>query len=111
MTEVMIDPNVRVAGGLTFSGFEDVRGPMPLAGQEVLVREPEANLVAIGVVDHLNDEDRLVYVRVDWTQLAPDHLPTDNEFLGDLRRRELARSVAPEPISRQVTGVAAVPSA
>ena len=28
MTEIMIDPNVRVSGGLTFSGFEDVRGPM-----------------------------------------------------------------------------------
>lgn len=41
MIEIMIDPNVRVASGLTFSGFEDVRGTLPIAGQRVRVREPE----------------------------------------------------------------------
>jgi hypothetical protein len=81
----MIDPNVRVAGGLTFSGYEDVRGPMPVAGQHVLVREPEANLVAVGIVDRVDERDRLVYVAVDWTQLAPDRLPTPEQFLGILR--------------------------
>lgn len=86
MTEIMIDPNVRVSGGLTFSGYEDVRGPMPVAGQQVLVREPEANLVAVGTIDHFDVNDRLIYVAVDWTQLAPDHLPTPDEFLCALRR-------------------------
>jgi hypothetical protein len=85
MTEIMIDPNVRVSGGLTFSGYEDVRGPMPSRGQQVLVREPEANLVAIGTVDHIDENDRLIYIAVDWTQLAPDVLPKPDELLAALR--------------------------
>ena len=93
MTEIMIYPNVRVSGGLTFSGFEDVRGPMPRSGQQVLVREPEANLVAIGTVDHVDESDRLIYVAVDWTQLAPDVVPTPGEFIAALRRASLSQLV------------------
>lgn len=85
MTEIMIDPNVRVSGGLTFSGYEDVRGPMPIPGQQVLVREPEANLVALGTVDRIDENDRLIYIAVDWAQLAPDQIPTPDEFMGILR--------------------------
>ena len=73
------------------------------------MREPEANLVALGIVDHLDENDRLVYLQVDWTHLAPDHLPTADEFLVSLRRQVLARSIASDPISRQVAGVAAAP--
>jgi hypothetical protein len=106
MTEIMIDPNVRVSGGLTFSGYEDVRGPMPAEGQQVLVREPEANLVAIGIVDRIDEEDRLIYVAVDWAQLAPDQLPTPDEFLGVLRHSE-ERSYALSSVDRpDVRGVA-----
>lgn len=81
MTEIMIDPNVRVAGGLTFSGFEDVRGPMPVAGQRVLVREPEANLVAPGIVTSVDNEDSLIYIRVEWASLKTDVLPTPDQLL------------------------------
>ena len=86
MTEIMIDPNVRVAGGLTFSGFEDVRGPMPSVGQSVLVREPEANLVATGIVDHVDYQDSLIFVAVNWETLAPDRLQSPEELLASLRR-------------------------
>jgi len=103
MTEIMIDPNVRVSGGLTFSGYEDVRGPMPVAGQQVLVREPEANLVAVGTVEHLDENDRLVYVAVDWAQLAPDHLPTPDEFT---LRRSQTRSLF-QPVGRPIMSGAA----
>jgi hypothetical protein len=96
--EIMIDPNVRVAGGLTFSGFEDVRGAMPAEGQQVLVREPEANLIAVGVVDHVDTVDELVYIAVDWTQLAPDNLPTPGELVGRLQRTLAAR----QPLARQL---------
>ena len=95
MTEVMIDPNVRVAGGLTFSGFEDIRGPIPVSGQQVLVREPEANLVAVGTVRRIDENDRLIYISVDWTQLAPDHLPTPEEFLRERRAAVSYLTTAP----------------
>jgi hypothetical protein len=108
MTEIMIDPNVRVAGGLTFSGYEDIRGPMPAAGQQVLVREPEANLVAVGTVDHLDENDRLVYVAVDWGELVPDQLPTPTEFMGTLRRSQ-TRSLF-QPIGRPVMSGTAAPT-
>lgn len=101
----MIDPNVRVSGGLTFSGYEDVRGPMPVAGQQVLVREPEANLVAIGTVDRLDENDRLIFVAVDWAELVPDHLPTPDEFIGALRRSQ-ARSMF-QPMGRPIMSGAA----
>jgi hypothetical protein len=109
MTEIMIDPNVRVSGGLTFSGYEDVRGPMPAPGQQVLVREPEANLVAVGTVDHLDENDRLIYVAVDWEQLIPDQLPTPAEFMGTLRFSQ-TRSLF-EPIGRPVMSGAPTPTA
>lgn len=91
MTEIMIDPNVRVSGGLTFSGYEDVRGPVPSRGQQVLVREPEANLVAVGTVDHVDENDRLIYIAVDWTQLVPDRLPSPEELMAALRRGALSQ--------------------
>ena len=34
-TEILIDPNVRVAGNETFSGFEDVVGEFPAEGASV----------------------------------------------------------------------------
>lgn len=97
MTEVMIDPNVRVAGGLTFSGFEDVKGPLPKPGQRVLVREPEANLVASGIVDRIDYADRLVYLAVNWEALAPDHLPRPEEFTATLRRTAAATNWSTDP--------------
>ena len=90
MTEIMIDPNVRVADNLTFSGFEDVRGPIPQKGQSVLVRELEADLVAIGVVDRVDYEDSLIYIAVNWESLAPDRLPTPEEFLPELGKYTFA---------------------
>ena len=74
-TEIMIDPNVRVAGNETFSGFEDVRGPMPAVGQNVVVREPEGDLIGAGVVTRLDEAARLIYIAVDWPSLVPDVAP------------------------------------
>ncbi len=92
MIEIMIDPNVRVLGGLTFSGFEDVRGPRPSPGQQVLVREPEANLVAIGTVDHIDENDQLIYIAVDWTQMVQDRLPSPEELMDELRRGDWSQT-------------------
>ena len=80
MTEIMIDPNVRVEGDLTFSGFEDVRGAMPTVGQRVLVREPESNLVASGTVARVDSDDSLIYIRVEWGSLRPDVLQTPDQL-------------------------------
>jgi hypothetical protein len=80
LTEILIDPNVRVAGNLTFSGFEDVRGDMPAVGDLVTAREPEANLVAVGAVDRVDEHDQLIYLVVDWKTLAPEHIPSLQEL-------------------------------
>ena|SRR5258705_8594059 len=80
-TEIMIDPNVRVAGNETFSGFEDVRGPMPVKGQRVVVREPEADLVGDGVVSRVDRTARLIYIAVDWPSLVPSLPPTPEQLL------------------------------
>lgn len=89
MTELTIDPNVRVAGGLTFSGFEDVCGPMPSEGQSVLVREPQANLVAVGIVDRIDHVDSLIYLAVRWETLAPDRTAAEYaELLGQTGFRQ-----------------------
>lgn len=83
-TEILIDPNVRVAGNLTFSGFEDVRslvgGAIPREGERVIVREPEANLVTVGTVVRVEPHDELIYIAVDWGTLAPEAVPTPAEL-------------------------------
>jgi hypothetical protein len=71
----MIDPNVRVAGGLTFSGFEDVIGELPDPGDRVVVREPESGITGIGTVTQVNFADHLIYLNVDWSKLAAPSTP------------------------------------
>ena len=67
---VMIDPNVRVAGNQTFSGFEDVLGDgLPDPGDRVIVREPESGVTGSAVVTRLDFDDRLIYLTVDWAGL------------------------------------------
>ena len=70
MTRIAIDPNVRVRGGLTYSGYEDVDGELPLDGQ-VEVYEPEGDLLGMGRVVDVDEKARLVYVEVEWSTLRP----------------------------------------
>ena len=83
MTEIMIDPNVRVAGGLTFSGFEDVIGDLPDPGDRVIVREPESGITGVGTVERVEFADRLVYLAVDWAGLSQP-IPTQSELAARL---------------------------
>lgn len=72
VTEIWIDPNVRVAGNQTFAGFEDVHGPRPRLGDHVMVREPESNLVGLGRVTCVDRGDELIYLAVNWGTLVPE---------------------------------------
>jgi hypothetical protein len=83
MIEVMIDPNVRVAGGLTFSGFEDVIGDLPDHGDRVIVREPESGITGFGTVERIEFADRLIYLSVDWAGLTLP-IPTQGELAAKL---------------------------
>jgi hypothetical protein len=80
-TEILIDPNVRVAGNETFSGFEDVVGDLPAEGARVRVREPESNIVGEGVVTRVDEHDRLIYLAIDWSKLAPERVMTPDELM------------------------------
>lgn len=64
-SRIEIDPNCRVRGNQTFSGFEDVSGPMEV-GMEVEVYESEANIVGYGRITDIDHGKRLVYLTVDW---------------------------------------------
>ena len=77
MTRISIDPNVRVRGGLTYSGFEDIDGELPLDGL-VEVYEPEGDLLGSGKVVDVDDEAQLVYVEVEWSSLRPRLEPLGN---------------------------------
>jgi hypothetical protein len=83
-TEVLIDPNVRVRGGQTYSAFRHVRGDTPQVGQEVFVREPESNLVGKAVVTDINNSDHLIYLRVDWAALAPEQPLTPDQLMAQV---------------------------
>lgn len=80
LTEILIDPNVRVEGNLTFSGFEDVEGDVPNEGDYVVVREPESDLSTLGRVRRVDYSDKLVYLDVDWKTLAPDWVPSPEQL-------------------------------
>lgn len=68
MTRIAIDLNVRVRGNLTYSGYEDIEGDLPLDGV-VEVYEPETGVSGPGRVVEVDEESRLVYLEVDWTRL------------------------------------------
>jgi hypothetical protein len=68
LSRVEIDPNVRVRGNQTFSGLENVYGPIAI-GQAVQVFEPEANIVGDAWVSDIDNDKGLVYLRVMWSSL------------------------------------------
>lgn len=71
-TEIAIDPNVRVHGNGTYAGFEDIlRGNLPSVGDDVVVREPESDLVGVGQITEIDVPRSLVYLSVDWSSLRP----------------------------------------
>lgn len=69
MTRIVIDPNVRVRGQLTYAGFEDVEGSIAV-GQNVDVVEPESGLVGKGLIVEIDLQTQLVYLGVDWSALV-----------------------------------------
>lgn len=69
-TRVEIDPNVRVRGNQTFSGLEDVDGPVAV-GDTVTVYEPEADLEGRGEITDIDYDKQLVWIRVVWSSLQP----------------------------------------
>jgi hypothetical protein len=62
----VIDLNVRVRGNQTYAGFEDVRGPVPAAGEQVLAIEVESGVVMDAAATDIDQEKRLVYLAPDW---------------------------------------------
>ncbi|MGV8874266.1 MAG: hypothetical protein ACOH2Q_17160 [Rhodococcus sp. (in: high G+C Gram-positive bacteria)] len=84
MTEIAIDPNVRVRNDETFSGFEDVKGDFPKVGDTVRVREPESNVVGAAKVTRISAADSLIYLAVEWDNLAEERLLTPSELLSRL---------------------------
>lgn len=79
MIRIAIDPNVRVRGDLTFSGFEEIEGdfdPSQLSiNEDVIVFEPETGAQGHGRISDVSLERRLVYLEVEWKTLAPPARP------------------------------------
>lgn len=80
LSRVEIDPNVRVRGNQTFSGLENVYGPIAV-GQAVQVFESEADIVGDAWVTDIDNKKKLVYLRVLWSSLRDrenkDGVPVD----------------------------------
>lgn len=78
-TRIAIDPNVRVRGNDTYSGFEDVAGELAV-GADVEVFVEETELVGQGRIAEIDPDRRLVYLSVDWSSLAErDVRQTDSQ--------------------------------
>lgn len=71
VNRIKIDLNVRVAGHLTYAGFEDVvpEGSVVRLGEQVLAWEPECGMAADAVVHAIDDGTETVYLDVDWKSL------------------------------------------
>ena len=75
MIRIAIDPNVRVHGDLTFSGFAEVDGDITTLaeGHEVIVYEPESGATGTGHIDEIDSTRQLIYIDVAWKTLVwPD---------------------------------------
>lgn len=73
ITQIEIDPNVRLGGTRTFAGFEHVRGADGFklsVGETVEVIETESHLSGEGTVESIDVERRLVYLSVEWATLV-----------------------------------------
>ncbi|MEU2106472.1 hypothetical protein [Nocardia sp. NPDC019255] len=86
MTEIVIDPNVRADNGVTYSGFEDVRGELPKAGEFVLAREIESNVITEAIVTRVDEDSKLIYLAVAWSRLRDDKPMTQDEFHATYRQ-------------------------
>lgn len=62
---IIIDPNVRVRGSMTYTGFEDTNEQVA-TGDTVLAIEQESEMVWDAVVTEIDDESRLIYLYVNW---------------------------------------------
>lgn len=80
---IAIDLNVRVRGGQTYVGFEDVRipgfsadDPVDLEhirpGTPVTAFEEETGVIADATVTAVDEEARLVYLAVNWQSFRDD---------------------------------------
>jgi len=70
--EIVIDPNVRVAGNRTYAGFEDVTGAFVddiNVGDPVTVVEEESDVVGTATVYEIDAPRQLIYLTVDWPSL------------------------------------------
>lgn len=69
---IAIDPKVRVAGQLTFAGYEDVEGNhIPKVGEAVTVYVPGTDKEATALVTELLGGE-LIYLAPAWRQLFPE---------------------------------------
>lgn len=72
LSVVVIDPNVRVRGGQTFVGIEDVGvnmediGAPVEVGSPVICREVENGIDWDGKVTDIDESHGIVYIAVDW---------------------------------------------
>lgn len=73
LVRIEIDPNVRVEGNNTFSGFSHINVNAEFyavrEGEPVLVYEPEADIEGFGWVYRMDYEKELVFIKVDWSSL------------------------------------------
>lgn len=69
---IIIDPNVRIEEGRTYSGFEDVLGTFVSdlrEGDAVTVLEEESGLHGEAVIYAIDPDKELVFLTVDWGSL------------------------------------------
>ena len=79
--EIVIDPNVRVEGGRTYAGFEDVVGGFVgdlRPDMPVTVAEEEADLIGEATIHSIDRDRQLIYLTVEWSSLRPR--PTDSQI-------------------------------
>lgn len=81
VTQILIDPNVRVEGNETFAGFEDVRGSLPSEGEQIIAIVEDTDVVGLAHVTRVSPEDRLIYLAVEWDRLAPIESITPDELV------------------------------
>ena len=109
-TTVEIDLNVRVHGGQTYSGYEDVSGPLAV-GDVVEVFEPESGVRGPGRVTDIDAAKRLVYCQPVRNDLGPRKIHVAEPQVSNLghERRVLAQDV-PDDLGGFLTlGVVARP--
>lgn len=103
MERVKVDFSATVKGGLIRANQKRADGPLHV-GDKVEAYDPAEDMQFIGVIDHLSDDGRFAFLRMEWE----DNTPVPSNMAG---QNLLVASWSESPVAHPLCGTSATAGA